>query len=72
MKNYFKFKLWILDLVIVFGLSILSGKMIMSGTTWKIIVGSMILMGIVLILRKVGRIVKAIREIEEILEKTNK
>ncbi len=73
MKNhiYFKMKLWIIDLAIVIALTFASGVLIMSNNILKNILGWILLGTILYLVRKVVRIVKAINEIEEIMERRN-
>jgi len=74
MKNhiYFKMKLWIVDLAIVFALTFMSGVWIMSNNIIKNIIGWIALVIILYLVRKAVRILKAIWAIEDIIEKHNK
>ena len=72
MKTYFKYKLWIADLLIVLGLSYLSGVLIFSDSGVKNVMGWILLVIILYLVGRVVKVLKAIRKIEDIIEKYTK
>jgi len=65
---YFKMKLWIIDIAIVMALTFMAGRWISSDNILKNIAGWVVLGIILYLARKVVRIVRAIWEIEDIIE----